>query len=577
MKQLTLENFTELEPYIKAANYNEYNSNIVTMLMWQTRYPVYFACYEHFAIVYNQMPNMPPVWLMPYCEKQYRFEAIEKIKEQSQTLGIAFEIHSMVKEFKDWLLDAYPQQFLIWDCYDARDYIYERNQQMTLAGKKMQKRRNHFHAFEKQYENRYIYKSLEKADIPHVYEFLSYWKTQKDAMDTIDVEEEGIHFLLDHLDELPIQGGCIYIDGKLEAFNITSLVAKDTVQIHVEKANKTIRGLYIAILKRFLETLDDSIKYVNREDDMGLPELRKAKTDMQPISKTQKFGSCYEPWEIRKAQKEDLPSIKQLWLTSFEDETLTSTEVYFERFFHLEDCYVLANKETLISMLQMRNMDIMLHGKKEHVSFVVGVATNKEYEGCGYMKQLLTYAMNKASQTQHYTLLQAYHWDIYRPFGFEERYHLWKTKLDKQAYSHCNGKLAPCRNVNQLATLYEAFTSDKDGYRIRDHAYYETLFLPNASLWNQKVLLYEEQGSAYGYLLLEETQDEITILECIYTDPQKLSSMLAAFAQETRKVYVYTDQQTEIAGRKKEVTSMMIASLKDTPLPSEPLFIHETL
>ena len=44
MKQLTLENFTELEPYIKAANYNEYNSNIVTMLMWQTRYPVYFAC-----------------------------------------------------------------------------------------------------------------------------------------------------------------------------------------------------------------------------------------------------------------------------------------------------------------------------------------------------------------------------------------------------------------------------------------------------------------------------------------------------------------------------------------------------
>ena len=70
---------------------------------------------------------------------------------------------------------------------------------------------------------------------------------------------------------------------KRQAFNITSLVSHDTIQIHVEKANKQIRGLYIAILKLFLETLDDEVLYVNREDDMGLPELRKAKTDMQPI------------------------------------------------------------------------------------------------------------------------------------------------------------------------------------------------------------------------------------------------------------------------------------------------------
>ena len=576
MKRLTLENFKELEPYIKAADYNEYNSNIVTMLMWQTRYPVYFACYPHFALVYNQMPNMDPVWLMPYCKKEYRREAVEKIKELSVELGIGFEIHSMIKEFKDWLMEAYPKQFLIWDCYDARDYIYDRKQQETLAGKKMQKRRNHLHAFEKLYENRYCYKPLETEDIPHVYEFLNEWKTQKVAMDTIDEEEIGIHFLLEHMHTLPIKGGCIYVDGKLEAFNITSLISTDTVQIHVEKANKTMRGLYIAILKLFLETLDDEVKYINREDDMGLPELRKAKSDMQPISKTKKFGSCYKPWDIRKANISDLKQMQQLWLDNFDDETQESTSYYFTHFLNMEDCYVLASKDELISMLQMRKMDLMLQGKKEHVSFVVGVATNKEYEGCGYMKQLLTYALKDVEKTESYALLQAYNWDIYRPFGFEEHYFLWNTKLDKQAYTQTNGDWKPCQNSDVLLSLYEKFVRDKDGYRIRDNAYYETLFLPNAKLWNQKVLVYLEQGIPYGYMLVEESQEEVHILELVYTDKEKLDSMLACYHQEERKVYVISDINTQPKGRNKRITSMMIKAFHQ-PIHRDFLYINETL
>lgn len=576
MKRLTLENFKELEPYIKDADYNEYNSNIVTMLMWQTQYPVFFACYENYALVYNQMPEMDPVWLMPYCKAEYRKDAVEKIKELSVELGINFEIHSMVREFKDWLQAAYPKQFLIWDCYDARDYIYDRKQQETLAGKKMQKRRNHFHAFEKLYENRYVYKKLEREDIPHVYEFLQYWKTQKDAMDSITVEEQGIHFLLDHMDILPIQGGCIYVDGKLEAFNITSMVSKDTVQIHVEKANKTMRGLYIAILKLFLETLPEHVTYVNREDDMGLPELRKAKKDMHPISKTNKFGSCYEPWTIRKALPCDLEHIKQLWLDSFEDETKHSTDVYFNDFFHMEDCYVLTSKEELISMLQTRPMEIMLQGKQQTVVFIVGVATSKDYEGCGYMKQLMNEVLTELSTKHEVVLLQAYHWDLYTSFGFEETYHLIKTKLNKDAYPETGGMLESTDDANLLLQLYKQFVQTKDGYRIRNKEYYTSLFLPNAALWNQQVLVYQENNNALGYLVMEEHEEYVDILECIYHDESTLSHMLGALSKIEKKVYLYTDVDTLVEGRRKEVTHMMTKSFLGS-IDGSHLFINETL
>ena len=120
------------------------------------------------------MPHREPVWLMPYCKKEYRKEAVDKKKELSEQEHISFEIHSMIKEFKDWLQETYPNEFLIWDCYNARDYIYDRKQQETLAGKKMQKRRNHFHAFEKEYEGRYHYKTKDISLI-----FMSFWHTGK--------------------------------------------------------------------------------------------------------------------------------------------------------------------------------------------------------------------------------------------------------------------------------------------------------------------------------------------------------------------------------------------------------------
>ena len=65
MKKLTLENWQELQPYIALADYHEYNSNTMTMLMWTSMYEVYFETYPNYAIAYTCMPHREPVWLMP--------------------------------------------------------------------------------------------------------------------------------------------------------------------------------------------------------------------------------------------------------------------------------------------------------------------------------------------------------------------------------------------------------------------------------------------------------------------------------------------------------------------------------
>lgn len=577
MKKLTLENWQELQPYIALADYHEYNSNTMTMLMWTSMYEVYFETYPNYAIAYTCMPHREPVWLMPYCTRDHRFEAVHAIRTYSQKHGIAFEIHSMTKEFKNWLVDTYPMEFLIWDCYDARDYVYDRRQQETLSGKKMQKRRNHFHAFLKQYEGRFVYRQLDESTREDVYAFLRYWQSFKDVDDSISAEDTGIHLLLEHIKELPIEGGCIYIDGRLEAFNIASRLSKDMIQIHVEKANREIRGLYIAILKLYLETLEEDIVYVNREDDMGLPKLRKAKTDMQPVCKIQKFGSAHQALKIQPADAAWTRKIRSLWEQQFQEETAESTQFYFERLYREENCLLLISEEELICMLQLRPMTIVLDGKDVRVPFIVGVATNPEYEGCGYMGMLLRYALKTVQGKAPFVLLQAYNWDLYKSFGFIEQYQRVRWKLKKQSDTADGGTWKQVEDAQDLLTLYLHFCEQKNGWRRRDLAYYKNQFLPNAAIWNQKIRVYWEDNQPRGYIVQEESAQELHIRECIYADEEALQHMMRYLAQEEKTVYVDLDTEAQVEGRRKPETCMMVKQLGKQTFPQDCLFIREEL
>ena len=577
MKKLTLENWQELQPYIALADYHEYNSNTVTMLMWTSMYEVYFETYPDYAIAYTCMPHREPVWLMPYCTRDHRFEAVHAIRTYSQKHGIAFEIHSMTKEFKNWLVNTYPMEFLIWDCYDARDYVYDRRQQETLSGKKMQKRRNHFHAFLKQYEGRFVYRQLDESTREDVYAFLRYWQSFKDVDDSISAEDTGIHLLLEHIKELPIEGGCIYIDGRLEAFNIASRLSKDMIQIHVEKANREIRGLYIAILKLYLETLEEDIVYVNREDDMGLPKLRKAKTDMQPVCKIQKFGSAHQALKIQPADAAWTRKIRSLWEQQFQEETAESTQFYFERLYREENCLLLVSEEELICMLQLRPMTIVLDGKDVRVPFIVGVATNPEYEGCGYMGMLLRYALKTVQGKAPFVLLQAYNWDLYKSFGFIEQYQRVRWKLKKQSDAADGGTWKQVEDAQDLLTLYLHFCEQKNGWRRRDLAYYKNQFLSNAAIWNQKIRVYWEDNQPRGYIVQEESAQELHIRECIYADEEALQHMMRYLAQEEKTVYVDLDTEAQVEGRRKPETCMMVKQLGKQTFPQDCLFIREEL
>ena len=121
------------------------------------------------------------------------------------------------------------------------------------------------------------------------------WTSNKEENDAVtdDMEEEliGIKKLFNNYsvikDKLKIAG--IFIDGKLEAFTMGEYINPNMALIHIEKANPSIRGLYPYINQQFLVNEFSDVEFVNREEDLGIEGLRKAKLSYHPVKFIEKY------------------------------------------------------------------------------------------------------------------------------------------------------------------------------------------------------------------------------------------------------------------------------------------------
>lgn len=105
--------------------------------------------------------------------------------------------------------------------------------------------------------------------------------------------KKAIREALDYFDQLDFIGAVIRINGQIEAFTMGEKINRDTVVIHVEKANGMINGLYGAINQEFLLHQWPDVAFVNREEDTGDEGLRKAKLSYYPVDLVKKYKGVY--------------------------------------------------------------------------------------------------------------------------------------------------------------------------------------------------------------------------------------------------------------------------------------------
>lgn len=186
-----------------------------------------------------------------------------------------------------------PGRFLFTADRDYADYLYLRTDLATLAGKKFQPKRNHVNKFKRMYPD-YEYTAITPDRIRECLELEAEWckANNCDQHEGTGNERRALVYALHHFEELGLTGGILHVDGRIAAFTFGMPINQDTFGVHVEKADTRIDGAYAMINFEFANHIPEQYTYINREEDLGIEGLRKAKLSYQPAIILEKYTAC---------------------------------------------------------------------------------------------------------------------------------------------------------------------------------------------------------------------------------------------------------------------------------------------
>ncbi|MDR0790859.1 MAG: phosphatidylglycerol lysyltransferase domain-containing protein [Bacteroidales bacterium] len=274
--------FDEFLPVKQVQNCETSFANIVA---YNFKYPSQFAIIDDMLCVRssNKMMNSF-TYFMPVgggCKKDLisRFVADSKDKGHKMSV-IVNNCCEFVKDFPDFT--AQPSR-------DFYDYIYLREDLAELKGRKYQAKRNHINQISKQ---RYEVVELSENNFCEFFSaqtlFLSEAKTRNpEYANDYEAENRVIHYLLMNFKELDIIGLAIRIEGKVVAFSLGSPISNDTFDVHIEKAIRD-NGTFALINREMARHIPSQYVYLNREEDLGIEGLRKAKLSYHPCKMVEK-------------------------------------------------------------------------------------------------------------------------------------------------------------------------------------------------------------------------------------------------------------------------------------------------
>lgn len=238
------------------------------------------------------MKNAAQDWLKTALE--YIFE---DAKVQKRSVAFCLLTSEQKALINDCLALLFPGRSINWKTNrDDCDYIYLRSNLADLPGSQYQKKRNHISRFNRIYGaqgTNWDFKAYPENDIAADILTVSqkwYEENQGDSEEVLRLEHESIKIALENTELLRLCGGILYINGEPAAMTLAAPISGDVLDVIYEKSfgDFARNGAFAVINQQFARRCE-SFLYLNREEDMGVEGLRKAKLSYKPEIILEKF------------------------------------------------------------------------------------------------------------------------------------------------------------------------------------------------------------------------------------------------------------------------------------------------
>ncbi len=221
---------------------------------------------------------------------------MEALREDARQREIPFRLTSMSVADCRAVEELYPGQFKFYPDRDGFDYLYEIDHLADLKGKKFQQKRNHINRFLESCPN-WRAELITPAWIPACRGLLDRWyrtRLEADPHMQYHLEQLALNRAFQNYEALGLDGLLLLDGDKPIAMTIGSLLSPTVYDVNFEKALGEIPGDYAMINRTFARYIRDQypqVQYLDREDDLGLPGLRKAKESYHPDRMVEQY-SC---------------------------------------------------------------------------------------------------------------------------------------------------------------------------------------------------------------------------------------------------------------------------------------------
>jgi len=295
LKEVNIDDKHIFDNYITKHNPQISELSFTNIFMWRNSYKFRFA----------EVGEMLCLIAVPEDNEPFAFEPIgtytrENFKQAVDEIARYFNeknwklVFKRVEEDKlDFFREYFKEGVEITEDRNSSDYLYRSEELIELKGKKFHRKKNHLNSFLKNYQFEYV--KLTDDLIGECIRINEEWCERRSCEQHKDFYCERLANIeaLKNFKTLKYEGALIKIDGRYEAFTVGEMLNSDTAVIHIEKANENIRGLYNVINQQFCEKAWKDTVYINREQDLGIEGLRKAKLSYNPVKLINKYTvSC---------------------------------------------------------------------------------------------------------------------------------------------------------------------------------------------------------------------------------------------------------------------------------------------
>lgn len=251
--------------------------------LWNTTGNIQIAFWDKYAVLKG-------IWnkkVYYYSPSITNFEDFDKLLKQIMQYqnGKNFYLAGLGSDIVE-KIECLPANCQISFDRNASDYIYLTDDLMNLRGKKFHAKKNFVNSFTKSYQ--YKFAEYDKSYHQEILALYDNWTSNSDH--EVDPKEKiAINTALTNHKELGLKIGLLLVDDKIVAFSASSISVHGVAQVFFEKANTDYKGIYAMINYLTANNFLSDTEFVNREEDMGIEGLRKAKLSYNPTLIFEKY------------------------------------------------------------------------------------------------------------------------------------------------------------------------------------------------------------------------------------------------------------------------------------------------